>query len=174
MKKLTIGLLIASAFLVGIVTNVFVNSNKSSKISQTVSESVLDLPFLVENGDKISINEIEFNDKLIVNFWASGCEPCKKEIPELNNFNKGLNKNNTRLIGVAIDEMNEVLSFTKEIPLTYTNLTDEQNGFLLSRYFGNEKGVLPFTVLVDKNFQVLHKFFGEITEKDLQKVIKNQ
>jgi thiol-disulfide isomerase/thioredoxin len=173
MKKLLIILLISLAFIIGIGTNIFINSSGEPQIAGSGSESVMDLPFMIENEGKVSLNDIEFKEMLIINFWASWCEPCKKEIPELNSFNESLDRdNNTRLIGVAIDDMDEVISFTNEIPISYSNLTDEKNGFLLSRHFGNDKGVLPFTVVVDKNYQILHKFYGEITEKDLLNVFK--
>lgn len=173
MKKLPIIVLISLAFIVGIGTNIFINSSGEPQITETESTSVMDLPFMIENGGKVSLNDIEFKEILIINFWASWCEPCKKEIPELNSFNASLDKDNsTRLIGVAIDDMDEVISFMKEIPISYSNLTDEKNGFLLSRHFGNDKGVLPFTVVVDKNYQIRHKFYGEITEKDLLNVVK--
>ena len=56
MKKLPIIVLISLAFIIGIGTNIFINSSGEPQIAESLSESVMDLPFIIENEGKVSLN----------------------------------------------------------------------------------------------------------------------
>jgi peroxiredoxin len=172
MKKFIIVLIVFSMFFLGIFMNIYLNSSDEVVITNNKQEEDLnakDLKFLDSQGNQFSLDKISIQDKLVINFWASWCEPCKKEIPELNNFyDAHKNNEDIKIIGVAIDEINNVNKFIEEIPINFPLLIDEKNGFLLSKYLKNNKGVLPYTVIIDKDYQILQKFFGEISKEDLQ------
>jgi thiol-disulfide isomerase/thioredoxin len=111
----------------------------------------------------------------IINFWATWCEPCKEEIPELNQFYKTINKaEKIHIVGVAIDEFDAIQDFIKKIPIEYPVYYDERNGFKLSDYLKNDKGVLPYTVVVDQNFNLINQYYGKITQEDLKQLLRSK
>ena len=56
MKKLPIILLISLAFIIGIGANIFINSSGEPQITESLRESVMDLPFMIENVGKVSLS----------------------------------------------------------------------------------------------------------------------
>jgi len=108
---------------------------------------------------------------VIINFWATWCSPCLKEMPEIDKFVTSHSK--VKAIGLAFDEItiSELKKFMKEHPVTYPiALVDTYNP---PKDFGSPRG-LPTTYLIAPDGTVAKKFVGPITVRDLEKVVGNK
>ena len=111
------------------------------------------------------------NKLLIINFWATWCAPCREEIPELNEFYKNKDIN---LIAIAIDEIADVIKFQDEIPIQYPSfIANELEGVTLAKKLGNERGVLPFTVIIQPDGSVKKSFYGKVKISDLNQALSD-
>ena len=111
------------------------------------------------------------NKLLIINFWATWCAPCREEIPELNEFYKNKDIN---LIAIAIDEIADVVKFQDEIPIQYPSfIAYELEGVTLAKKLGNERGVLPFTVIIQPDGLVKKSFYGKVDISDLNQALSD-
>lgn len=105
---------------------------------------------------------------VIVNFWATWCSPCLKEMPELAAFDAA--HDNARVIGLAFEEIDvdEMHAFLKERPAGYpiaiVDTYEPPSAFDVPRG-------LPMTYLIGPDGQVARKFLGPVTERDLERAI---
>ena len=115
----------------------------------------------------------QFENKIIVlNFWATWCEPCREEMPELSNFYTENSSKNVVVIGIAIDEAKAVKSYLKKTKVMYPILVDEDKGVILSKNLGNNQGILPYTVIINSNGSVQKTIFGRIHKDQLDATLK--
>jgi peroxiredoxin len=115
----------------------------------------------------------QFQHKIIVlNFWATWCEPCREEMPELSNFFTENRSKNVVVLGFAIDEQNAVKSYLTKTKVTYPILVDEDKGLNLSKNLGNNKGILPYTVIIDSQGIIQKTIFGRVLKDQLDAAIK--
>ncbi|HBO18762.1 MAG TPA: redoxin [Methylophilaceae bacterium] len=115
----------------------------------------------------------QFENKIIVlNFWATWCEPCREEMPELSNFYTENSSKNIVVIGIAIDEAKAVKSYLKKTKVMYPILVDEDKGVILSKNLGNNQGILPYTVIINSNGSVQKTIFGRIHKDQLDATLK--
>ncbi len=98
----------------------------------------------------------------VINFWATWCAPCRREIPMLNELARDPALAEFALIGVAVDFREDVLSFLETTPLEYTVLIGEQDGLDAARAFGVESLGLPFTAFVDRAGRIVTLHVGEL------------
>ncbi|MBM4218758.1 MAG: TlpA family protein disulfide reductase [Gammaproteobacteria bacterium] len=98
----------------------------------------------------------------IINFWATWCAPCRREIPMLNEIARDPALAEFALIGIAVDFREDVLSFLGTTPIEYTVLIGEQDGLDAARAFGVESLGLPFTVFVDRAGRIVTLHVGEL------------
>ena len=99
---------------------------------------------------------------LIINFWATWCAPCRREIPMLNALARDAAYQQFKLIGIAIDFREDVLAYLQQMPIDYTVLIGEQDGMDAARAFGMESIGLPFTVFTDLQGRIVTIHVGEL------------
>lgn len=108
---------------------------------------------------------------LIINFWATWCGPCRREIPLLMKVHEQRAKDGFEVIGVAIDFHDEVVKYADEMKINYPLLSGEQDGMAAADAFGVNSLGLPFTVFTANDGRIVTLHMGEIHEPQLKIVL---
>lgn len=108
---------------------------------------------------------------LVVNFWATWCPPCIKEMPELDAFAQeqaALGPAGWQVIGLAVDGPTPVREFLARTPVSFPVGLAGFGGTELARSLGNGGGGLPFTVVLDARGEVIHRKLGATDLKEMK------
>ncbi|MBP6899219.1 MAG: TlpA family protein disulfide reductase [Burkholderiaceae bacterium] len=98
---------------------------------------------------------------LIVNFWATWCKPCVREMPEIDRFHREHRARGWQVVGLAIDGPTPVREFLTRVPVGFAIGLAGLDGTDLVRELGNPQGGLPFTVAFDAQGRIRHRKLGE-------------
>ena len=104
---------------------------------------------------------------LVLNFWATWCPPCIREMPEIDRFQREFAARGWQVLGLAIDRLQPVREFLARTPVGYTIAMAGFDGTELTRRLGNVSGGLPFTVVFDRAGLVAHRKLGETSYDEL-------
>jgi thiol-disulfide isomerase/thioredoxin len=110
---------------------------------------------------------------LVVNFWATWCEPCREEMPQFVQAQRELGPKGLQFIGIAVDQRDKVVQFAKELDLNYPALIGGYDAVELSRSLGNRLAALPFTVIIDREGRVAHTQLGALKPGQLRSIVRN-
>ena len=114
----------------------------------------------------------EWNGKIIVlNFWATWCPSCLKEIPAFMTLQTQFGEK-VQFVGIALDDIEAVKIFQQKTAVNYPLLiSGDWAGFNLAKQLGNMISAIPYTVVVNRDGQVVYRHSGELSASELQAVI---
>jgi thiol-disulfide isomerase/thioredoxin len=179
------GLLIALAIGLAAATGFFVQQNMPSRAAvvavpagvtpdaapetagtgeppaQKIPELLPQFQLADSNGKKRSLKEWT-GQPVMVNFWATWCPPCRKEIPLLNELRKERASQRLEIVGIAVDFRDDVLKYAQETAINYPMLIGEEDGMDAMKAFGMEGAGFPFTFFADSRQRIVAMKLGEL------------
>jgi len=107
----------------------------------------------------------------IVNFWATWCAPCRREIPLLKAFQDQQGNNGFQVIGIAVDFPEAVANYAEAAQFNYPVLVGEQDAMAIAESSGVEFIGLPFTMFVASDGELLSAYIGELHQSHLDEIV---
>jgi thiol-disulfide isomerase/thioredoxin len=104
---------------------------------------------------------------VLVNFWATWCPPCVKEMPELDRFAREFSGQGWQVLGVAIDQAEPVQNFLKQTPVGFPIVLAGNEGLSWVRRLGNPAGGLPFSILFGPDGRIARRKLGATSFDEL-------
>lgn len=118
------------------------------------------------NGEFVSAADYS-GKAVLLNFWATWCAPCRHEMPMLMDLQRNYASAGLQVVGIALDDVQSVRNFIQEYGITYPILVGDADVFETSAAYGNVEGVLPYSVLVDREGIVRWQYAGKIRQDDV-------
>jgi thiol-disulfide isomerase/thioredoxin len=108
---------------------------------------------------------------LIVNFWATWCAPCRREIPLLEKLQAEYGPEGFQVIGIAADYRDKVLAYAADAKIGYPLLIGEQEALDAATAFGIEAVGFPFTIFSDRQGRIIAAHMGELTRAEADVIL---
>lgn len=105
---------------------------------------------------------------LLLNFWATWCAPCIKEMPELDQFRREHQAKGWEVLGLAVDAPTPVREFLQKTPVSFPIGMAGLTGTELARSLGNLQGGLPFSVAFDPSGEIVWRKLGATNLAELR------
>ena len=115
----------------------------------------------------------EWRGKLVLlNFWATWCPPCRREIPLFMQLQNRYQRQGLQIVGIAVDNPESVARYWQEMHLNYPILLADDHTFDLMAAYGNKDGSLPYSILIKTDGQIAKVKLGAFEERELETLLR--
>ncbi len=130
---------------------------------------IVDFALADMDGQMRAFSEWEGRHR-ILNFWATWCAPCRREIPLLKAFQDAHADEGLQVIGIAVDFVEPVVEYARAAEFNYPILVGEQEAMAVAEASGVDFIGLPFTMFVARDGELIGTHMGEIHAEQLDRV----
>src|ERR1041385_3504700 len=117
---------------------------------------------------------------LLINFWATWCDPCREEFPDLVKIDSDYRHRGLNFVAISLDDLTDIKTavpkflteMKAEMPVVLLNVNDPEPA--IKAVDATWDGQMPATFLYDKDGKVVFKHFGKINPEDLRAAIDKQ
>lgn len=110
---------------------------------------------------------------LVVNFWATWCPPCRKEIPDLIEVYEHYRERDVAFLGIAVEDNRELVQdFARTYGINYPLVADKALGIELMQQLGNQVAGLPFTLVLDTQGKIVATRRGPMSAIRLEQALQ--
>jgi thiol-disulfide isomerase/thioredoxin len=135
-------------------------------------EAIWSRRFEIPAGGQLAFSTLR-GQPLLLNFWATWCPPCVRELPLLDEFQRRHAARGWRVAGLAVDNATPVREFLRQHPIAFDIGLAGADGLELSRSLGNATGALPFSVVFDRRGVAVQRKLGVIEPSDLDTWVRS-
>lgn len=147
-----------------------VTAEPSTNGETAVATTTIDFSLSDIDGNMRQLSDWHGKGRL-VNFWATWCAPCRREIPLLKQTQADHAADNIQVIGIAVDFLEEVQAYNEEAQFNYPILVGQEDAMAAAEASGIDFIGLPFTMIIAPSGELLNTHIGEIVESHIEKIL---
>jgi thiol-disulfide isomerase/thioredoxin len=166
-RRLVIGAVGVAALGAGVATALLRGKPGRAAPAEDAPRDWAKEPFERPEGGKLALADF-YGKPLLLNFWATWCPPCVKEMPLLDRFHTEQRSAGWQVLGIAVDKIDPVREFLAKHPVGYPIGVAGLDALEWLRALGNVGGGLPFSVALASSGSPAQKKIGEIDPTVLQ------
>jgi thiol-disulfide isomerase/thioredoxin len=169
-KNIAIALLMIAIAAGGYLLQIYLQPPEGPPAAGPVADGKLDFTLDDLQGKPRQLSEWR-GQALLVNFWATWCAPCRREIPLLKKTQARQAENRLQIIGVAVDFRDQVEAYAKEAEFNYPILIGQEDAMAAAEASGIEFLGMPFTLVVAADGTMIKAHIGEIVEEHIELIV---
>ena len=172
-QKIAVVIGLFALFLGGVAAYVL-TSNKAEEATYAVETpaDVSTVEFSLPDVSGSVRESSEWHGKArLINFWATWCAPCRREIPLLKKTQETYGADNVQVIGIAVDFQEDVAAYAEEAQFNYPILVGQEDAMAIAETSGIDFIGMPFTMIVAPSGELIKAHIGEIVESHIEQII---
>ncbi len=138
---------------------------------QVSAQPLPDFEFPDVSDQQHSISEWQGKIR-VINFWATWCPPCIKEMPAFVEMQDQFGSKGLQFIGIALEDKEPVKEYLAKMKINYPILIGDFAGVSLAHQLGNTVDAVPFTLIFNQKGEIIYQHQGGISKEDILEVIQ--